>query len=217
MVSNSTTVLYDSIGFTSLIKCCRVGIVLIQDMSRHNHALILMNKLSLTRGVYVVDSQMAFVSSLTTARGSTFKTSTSKRRLNHAETQVRLRMTLSTRQKTQNLRSLLAQDDIHLMPCCYDGLSAKLIQRSEFKLTFLSGFSTAAAHGLPDTGLLSFTEMERAIIAASSAVDIPLIADGDTGFGNAINVRRTIAAYARAGASGVLIEDQVNPKRYVMN
>lgn len=124
-------------------------------------------------------------------------------------------MSLSTRQKTINLRSLLSNDEIHLMPCCYDGLSAKLIQRADFRITFLSGFSTAAAHGLPDTGLLSFSEIERAIVAASSVIDIPLIADGDTGFGNALNVRRTVSAYVRAGASGILIEDQVNPKRYV--
>lgn len=124
------------------------------------------------------------------------------------------RMTLSTRQKTINLRSLLTNDEIHLMPCCYDGLSAKLIQRADFNITFLSGFSTAAAHGLPDTGLLSFSEIERAIAAASSVIDIPLIADGDTGFGNALNVRRTVLSYVRAGASGILLEDQVNPKRY---
>lgn len=100
------------------------------------------------------------------------------------------------------------------MPCCYDGLSAKLIQRNDFELTFLSGFATAAAHGLPDTGLLSYTDMEHAIAVASSVIDIPLIADGDTGFGNAINVKRTVSKYIQAGASGILIEDQVNPKRY---
>lgn len=123
---------------------------------------------------------------------------------------------LTTAQKTKKLRQLLEkdQDSVHLMPCCYDGLSAKLIQRNDFQLTFLSGFATAAAHGLPDTGLLSYTDMEHAIAVASSVIDIPLIADGDTGFGNAINVKRTVSKYIQAGASGILIEDQVNPKRY---
>lgn len=99
------------------------------------------------------------------------------------------------------------------MPCCYDGLSAKLVQRAGFELTFLSGFSTAAAQGLPDTGLLSYKEMEQTICSSTAGIDIPLIADGDTGFGNAINVRRTVELYSRAGASGLLLEDQINPKR----
>lgn len=124
-------------------------------------------------------------------------------------------MILSTRQKTIKLRELLQQDQLHLMPCCYDGLSAKLVQRADFELTFLSGFATAGAHGLPDTGLLSFQEVESQVYQATAVIDIPLIADGDTGFGNPINVFRTVSSFARAGASGVLIEDQVNPKRYV--
>lgn len=101
------------------------------------------------------------------------------------------------------------------MPCCYDGLSAKLVQRADFDFTFLSGFATAGAHGLPDTGLLSSKEVEQQVSQATSVIDIPLIADADTGFGNAVNVHRTIVNFARAGASGMLIEDQVNPKRYV--
>lgn len=113
------------------------------------------------------------------------------------------------------LRNLLKENRIHLMPCCFDGLSAKLIQRAGFDLTFMSGFSTAGAKGLPDTGLLSYKEMQENLASITAVVDIPLIADADTGFGNAINVRRTVAGYAQAGAAGLLIEDQVNPKRYV--
>lgn len=124
-------------------------------------------------------------------------------------------MVSSTRQKTIRLRELLQKDQLHLMPCCFDGLSAKLVQRAGFDLTFLSGFATAGAHGLPDTGLLSFHEVESQVHQATAVIDIPLIADGDTGFGNPINVFRTVSLFARAGASGVLIEDQVNPKRYV--
>lgn len=100
------------------------------------------------------------------------------------------------------------------MPCCGDGLSAKLIQRAKFDFTFMSGFATAGSKGLPDTGLLSYKEMLENVAETSDVIDIPLIADADTGFGNAVNVRRTVMGFAKAGASGLLIEDQVNPKRY---
>lgn len=100
------------------------------------------------------------------------------------------------------------------MPCCFDALSAKLVQRAGFDLTFMSGFSTAASFALPDTGLLSYAEMQQNVAAISTAIDIPLIADADNGFaGNALNVRRTVFGYVQAGASGLLIEDQVSPKR----
>jgi 2-methylisocitrate lyase-like PEP mutase family enzyme len=73
------------------------------------------------------------------------------------------------------------------MPCCYDALSAKLVEAAGFPVTFVSGFSAAAAKGLPDTGLLSFTEMEGVMRRASGALtSIPCIGDGDTGFGNAV-------------------------------
>lgn len=120
---------------------------------------------------------------------------------------------LSTREKTINLRKLLQESRIHLMPCCFDALSAKLIQRARFDLAFMSGFATAAAKALPDTGLLSYGEMKQNVAEIATAIEIPLIADADTGFGNAVNVRRTVKGYAHAGASGLLIEDQVNPKR----
>lgn len=122
-------------------------------------------------------------------------------------------MTLST--PAAKLRRLLEQPRLHLMPCCFDGLSAKLIQRADFDLTFMSGFSTAGARGLPDTGLLSYKEMQENLASITSVVDIPVIADADTGFGNPINVRRTVTGFVQAGAAGMLIEDQVNPKRYV--
>lgn len=77
----------------------------------------------------------------------------------------------------------------------------------------MSGFATAAAKGLPDTGLLSYKEMQENIATITPVINIPLIADADTGFGNPMNIRRTVAGYAQAGAAGLLIEDQVNPKR----
>lgn len=100
------------------------------------------------------------------------------------------------------------------MPCCFDAWSARLIERAGFPLTFMSGFSMSAArYGLPDTGLVSYGEMEAAGRDICAAVDIPVIGDGDTGYGNALNVRRTVAGYAAADFASVMIEDQVAPKR----
>jgi 2-methylisocitrate lyase-like PEP mutase family enzyme len=115
----------------------------------------------------------------------------------------------------QRLRALLAEPQIAVMPGCFDALSAKLVAAAGFKVTFMSGFAVAAARlGMPDTGLISFGEMLdslRNCCAAAGAV--PLIGDGDTGYGNALNVQRTVVEYARAGAAAVMIEDQVSPKK----
>ncbi|MEO5374946.1 MAG: isocitrate lyase/PEP mutase family protein [Alphaproteobacteria bacterium] len=100
------------------------------------------------------------------------------------------------------------------MPCCFDALSARLVERAGFDLTFMSGFAVAAARlGVPDTGLISYGEMVDQGRNICGAVSIPVIGDGDTGYGNAINVRRTVRGYAAAGFGGVMIEDQVWPKR----
>ncbi len=112
------------------------------------------------------------------------------------------------------LRALLAEPGLTVMPCCFDALSARLIERAGFPLTFMSGFAVAAArHALPDTGLVSYGEMVEAGRAICVAVSIPVIGDGDTGYGNPLNVKRTVAGYARAGFAAVMIEDQVAPKR----
>ncbi len=114
----------------------------------------------------------------------------------------------------QTLRDLLAGPDIIVMPCCYDAFSARLIERAGFPLTFMSGFSVSAARlAMPDTGLISFAEMVDQGRNICSAISIPMIGDGDTGYGNALNVKRTVGAYAQAGFSGIMIEDQVAPKR----
>jgi 2-methylisocitrate lyase-like PEP mutase family enzyme len=117
------------------------------------------------------------------------------------------------------------------MPCVYDGLTARLVARAGFEATFMTGFGVSAVHGLPDTQLISYQEMETAcrVVAeglASAALEqkvgnnnhncpppIPCIADGDTGYGNAVNVKRTLMGYGRAGMAGIMIEDQVSPKR----
>jgi 2-methylisocitrate lyase-like PEP mutase family enzyme len=112
------------------------------------------------------------------------------------------------------LRALLESPGILVMPCCFDALSARLIERAGFPLTFMSGFSVSAARlGLPDTGLISYGEMLDQGRDVCSAVRIPVIGDADTGYGNALNVRRTIAGYAHAGFACAMIEDQVAPKR----
>lgn len=115
----------------------------------------------------------------------------------------------------QRLREILAAPGLHVMPCCFDGLSAKLVSASGCKVGFMSGFAASAARlGLPDTGLISFGEMVDTVRnCCAAAPDMPIIADGDTGYGNALNVQRTVTEYARAGAAGIMIEDQVSPKK----
>jgi len=115
----------------------------------------------------------------------------------------------------QRLHKVLAEPGIEIVPGCFDAISAKLVADAGFKVTFMSGFAVSAARlGLPDTGLISFAEMLDTLRnCCSAARDVPVIGDGDTGYGNAINVQRTVIEYARAGAAAVMIEDQVSPKK----
>jgi 2-methylisocitrate lyase-like PEP mutase family enzyme len=114
----------------------------------------------------------------------------------------------------ERLRDLLTRPDILLVPGCYDAFSAKLIERAGFSAAFMSGFAVSAARlALPDTGLISYAEMVDQGRQICSAVSIPVLGDGDTGYGNAMNVQRTVQGYARAGFACVMIEDQVAPKR----
>ncbi|WP_422020228.1 isocitrate lyase/PEP mutase family protein [Roseibium sp.] len=116
--------------------------------------------------------------------------------------------------QADKLRALLAQDRLNVMPCCFDALSAKLIEQAGFGLTFMSGFATSASRiGQPDLGLMSYAEVLDQARNITDAIEIPLIADGDTGYGNAMNVRRTVTGFAKAGAAAVMIEDQLAPKR----
>ncbi|MCZ6465466.1 MAG: isocitrate lyase/PEP mutase family protein [Proteobacteria bacterium] len=112
------------------------------------------------------------------------------------------------------LRTLLDEPGLLLMPCCYDALSARLIERAGFPLTFMSGFAVAATRlALPDTGLISYGEIVDQGRAVCDAVSIPVIGDADTGYGNPVNVKRTVNGYARAGFACAMIEDQLAPKR----
>ena len=116
--------------------------------------------------------------------------------------------------RAASLRTLLAEPVCRTMPCCFDALSAKLIEQGGFDLTFMSGFAASASRiGAPDLGLMSYGEVESQVRNICGAVSLPLIADGDTGYGNAMNVRRTVRGLWQAGAAAVMIEDQMAPKR----
>ncbi|GAC1365692.1 MAG: isocitrate lyase/PEP mutase family protein [Ktedonobacteraceae bacterium] len=116
---------------------------------------------------------------------------------------------------TTRLRTLLTQPELIVAPGAYDALSARLIAQAGFPAVYMTGFGTAASVlGQPDIGLLTMSEMVgRAAALAAVAGEIPLIADADTGYGNPINVRRTIQEYERAGVAALHIEDQIWPKK----
>ena len=95
----------------------------------------------------------------------------------------------------------------------YDALQAKIAEAAGFEGVYMTGFGTAAARGYPDLGLLTMTEMVNNVRSIARAVAIPVICDADTGYGNPINVARTVAEYEDAGAAALHIEDQVWPKR----
>jgi 2-methylisocitrate lyase-like PEP mutase family enzyme len=114
----------------------------------------------------------------------------------------------------ERLRTLLARPGILVMPGCHDAMSARLIEEAGFELGFMSGFSVSAARlGMPDTGLISYGELVDQGQNICRAVSIPVIGDGDTGFGSAQNIKRTVEGYQRAGFAAIMLEDQVAPKR----
>jgi len=114
----------------------------------------------------------------------------------------------------EKLQDLLDGPDIITAPGCFDALSARLIERAGFPATFMGGFATSAARiGAPDTGLISYAEMVDQARNIAAAVKIPVLGDGDTGYGNAVNVKRTVQGYAQGGLACVMIEDQVAPKK----
>ena len=114
---------------------------------------------------------------------------------------------------TTRLRRQLADPGMLVAPGAYDGIGARLIEQAGFSALYMTGAGTAAAHGLPDYGLLSMSEMVANAARITAASPLPLIADGDTGYGNELNVVRTVQEHERAGTAGLHIEDQVAPKR----
>jgi 2-methylisocitrate lyase-like PEP mutase family enzyme len=117
------------------------------------------------------------------------------------------------RQSTR-LRELLKSDKTLVIPGCYNALSAKILEKVGFPAVYMTGYGTSLSLlGLPDAGLATMTEMHLNARYIANAVDVPLIADSDNGYGNAINVIRTVREYIQTGAAGIHIEDQVIPKR----
>jgi carboxyvinyl-carboxyphosphonate phosphorylmutase len=118
------------------------------------------------------------------------------------------------REPRARLRELLAAPGPLVAPGAYDALSARLVEQAGFDVVYMTGFGTTASLiGRPDVGLLSAAEMVDNAGRIAAAVDVPVIADADTGYGNAINVVRTVRAYEQAGVAGLHLEDQVSPKR----
>ena len=114
----------------------------------------------------------------------------------------------------EKLRTLLDQPGLILMPGCHDAMSAKLCEDAGFDTLFMSGFAVSGSRlGMPDTGLISYAEMVDQGRNICNVVSIPVFGDGDTGFGNPMNVKRTVQGYAQAGFACIMIEDQVMPKR----
>ena len=112
------------------------------------------------------------------------------------------------------LRELLARPGLLRAPGCYDAFSAKLIEQSGCEVAYMTGFgSSASVLGLPDAGLMDFSEMSTHAGNIARALRIPLIADGDTGYGNAINAFRTVRTYAQFGVAAIQLEDQATPKK----
>jgi len=116
--------------------------------------------------------------------------------------------------QADKLRKLLADPGVLVLPGCFDAMSARLIERAGYPGAFMGGFAVSASRiAMPDTGLISYSEMVDQGRNICAAVDFPVIGDGDTGYGNAVNVQRTVQGYAQAGFACVMIEDQVAPKK----
>ncbi len=115
--------------------------------------------------------------------------------------------------KTKILRKLIAGDGLIIAPGAYDGISATLINNAGFSAVYMTGSGTSAALGYPDFGLITLTEMVRNAARITACVDVPVIADADTGYGNELNVVRTVQEYERAGVAAIHLEDQEFPKK----
>lgn len=115
--------------------------------------------------------------------------------------------------KTRRLRALLSAKEMIVAPGAYDAITARAIQHAGFQAAYMTGAGTSMSLGYPDFGLVTMTEMVDAATRINRSIEIPLIADADTGYGNELNVVRTVQEHERAGTAGIHIEDQVSPKR----
>jgi len=114
---------------------------------------------------------------------------------------------------SKRLRALLKKEPFIVVPGVYDSLTASAAHYCGASVIYMTGYGTSALYGYPDFVLLTLSEMTENVRRISEAIDIPLIADADTGYGNAVNVYRTVREYDKAGAAGIQLEDQTWPKR----
>ena len=113
----------------------------------------------------------------------------------------------------QTFKELLRRDKLLVAPGCFDGLSARLVEEAGFEAAYLSGGAVARSMGIPDIGLVTMSEVIERAAQVMCAIKIPVIADADTGYGNATNLIRTVREFERVGVAAIHIEDQITPKR----
>ena len=113
----------------------------------------------------------------------------------------------------QLLKQLFKRDRLLVAPGCFDGLSARLVEEAGFEAAYLSGGAVARSMGIPDIGLVTMSEVIDRAAQVVAAVKIPIIADADTGYGNAVNLVRSVREFERTGVAAIHIEDQITPKR----
>jgi 2-methylisocitrate lyase-like PEP mutase family enzyme len=113
----------------------------------------------------------------------------------------------------QTLKQLFKRNKLLVVPGCFDGLSARLVQEAGFEAAYLSGGAVARSMGIPDIGLVTMSESIERAAQVVSVINLPIIADADTGYGNAVNLVRTVREFERAGVAAIHIEDQITPKR----
>jgi 2-methylisocitrate lyase-like PEP mutase family enzyme len=113
----------------------------------------------------------------------------------------------------RRLRELLSHPDMIVAPGAYDGITARLVEQAGFTVVYMTGAGTSMARGFPDFGLLGMSEMVENAATMARTVGIPLISDADTGYGNELNVTRTVREFEGRGVAGIHIEDQTSPKR----
>lgn len=120
---------------------------------------------------------------------------------------------MSMAPSSATFRQLLDASELIVAPGAYDAITARLVDQAGFRLVYMTGAGTAAARGYPDYGLLTMSEMVDTAAVLARSVSIPVLADADTGFGNELNVTRTVHEYEACGVAGIHLEDQVSPKR----
>jgi 2-methylisocitrate lyase-like PEP mutase family enzyme len=113
----------------------------------------------------------------------------------------------------QSLKQLLQRNKLLVAPGCFDGLSARLVEAAGFESAYLSGGAVARSMGMPDIGLVTLSETIERAAQVVATVKLPIIADADTGYGNAVNLVRTVHEFERVGVAAIHIEDQITPKR----